>query len=94
MEAKLTFSGGAAALTVNGKATPAVGFSYQGSRGNRKDGDNALAWVQEYGKGRVFYTALGHREEVWKDERFQKHLLGGLRYVLKLEDADATPSEK
>lgn len=64
----------------------------EAGKGKRKDRDNALAWIQEYGKGRVFYTALGHRDEVWKDERFQKHLLGGLRYVLKLEDADATPS--
>ncbi len=62
--------------------------------GKRADRDNAIAWIHEYGKGRVFYTALGHREEVWKDERFQKHMIGGLRYVLGLEDADATPSGK
>jgi uncharacterized protein len=49
---------------------------------NRKDRDFALAWTRPYGEGRVFYTALGHRAEVWKDERFQKHLLGGLRWVL------------
>jgi type 1 glutamine amidotransferase len=60
--------------------------------GKRKDNDNALAWVKEYGKGRVFYTALGHRDQVWKDERFQKHMVGGLRYVMGLEQGDATPS--
>jgi type 1 glutamine amidotransferase len=60
--------------------------------GKRSDRDNALAWTQEFGKGRVFYTALGHRDELWRDERFLKHVRGGLRYVLKLEDADATPS--
>jgi type 1 glutamine amidotransferase len=60
--------------------------------GSRKDNDNALAWTHEYGKGQVFYTALGHRDEVWKDERFQKHLVGGLRYVFGLESADSTPS--
>ena len=49
---------------------------------NRKDRDFALAWTRRHGKGRVFYTALGHRAEVWKDERFRKHLLGGLRWVL------------
>jgi hypothetical protein len=38
--------------------------------------------------------ALGHPPEVWKDERFLKHLLGGLRYVLGLESGDATPSAK
>jgi type 1 glutamine amidotransferase len=66
----------------------------ESATGKRKDKDNALAWIQEYGKGRVFYTALGHRDDVWKDERYQKHLLGGLRYILKLENADATPSGK
>jgi type 1 glutamine amidotransferase len=30
----------------------------------------------------VFYTALGHREEVWQDARFQQHLLGALRWAL------------
>ena len=93
-EVKLTVQGGKPTLVVDGAEKPAVGFSYEGPRGNRKDGDNALAWVQEYGKGRTFYTALGHRPEVWKDERFQKHLLGGLRFILRLEDGETTPSEK
>jgi type 1 glutamine amidotransferase len=49
---------------------------------NRTDRDFALAWTKRYGQGRVFYTALGHRAEVWNDERFQKHLLGGLLWVM------------
>ena len=77
---------------MNGKEEVVKSLHYEGPRGNRKDRDNALAWTQEYGKGRMFYTALGHREEVWKDERFLKHLLGGLRYVMAIESADATPS--
>jgi type 1 glutamine amidotransferase len=60
---------------------------------HRTDNDCAISWTREYGKGRVFYTALGHRNELWKDERFQKHILGGLRYVLGLENADATPGK-
>jgi type 1 glutamine amidotransferase len=60
--------------------------------GKREDKDYAVAWTKEYEKGRVFYTSLGHRAEVWKDERYQKHLLGGLRYVLGIEKADAKPS--
>jgi type 1 glutamine amidotransferase len=48
----------------------------------RTDGDFALAWSANYGKGRMFYTALGHRPEVWRDERFQKHLIGGLRWAV------------
>ena len=40
-----------------------------------------LAWTRTQGKGRVFYTALGHRPEVWKDERFIGHLLAGIRWA-------------
>jgi hypothetical protein len=37
-----------------------------------------LSWVREDGKGRVFYTALGHRPEVWRDERFLRHVAEGV----------------
>src|ERR1051325_5922600 len=50
---------------------------------HRTDKDFANAWVRNYGKGRVFYTALGHPPEVWQDERFQNHLLGGLKWAMK-----------
>jgi hypothetical protein len=46
--------------------------------------DLLMAWRRDYGAGRVFYTALGHRNEVWQDARFQQHLLGGLRWALQL----------
>jgi len=52
---------------------------------HRTDKDFALAWCHNYGKGRAFYTALGHRPEVWKDERFQQHLLGGIRWAMGVE---------
>ncbi|MCS6912573.1 MAG: ThuA domain-containing protein [Myxococcales bacterium] len=47
-------------------------------------GDFPLAWYRFYGQGRVFYTALGHREDVWQDERYRQHLLGALRWALAL----------
>jgi uncharacterized protein len=53
-------------------------------RGKRSDGDYALAWTRPHGTGRVFYTALGHRPEVWADERFRRHLLGGIRWAMGL----------
>jgi type 1 glutamine amidotransferase len=46
--------------------------------------DLPLAWARTYGSGRVFYTALGHRDEVWRDARYQQHLLGGLLWALGL----------
>jgi type 1 glutamine amidotransferase len=51
----------------------------------RTDNDYAIAWTNQYGQGRVFYTALGHREEVWNDPRFQQHVIGGLRYLFGLD---------
>lgn len=42
-----------------------------------------IAYTNKVGKGRVFYTSLGHREDVWTDELFQKHLLGGLAWALE-----------
>ena len=54
---------------------------------HRKDKDFALAWWRDYGKGRVFYTALGHREEVWRDARFQQLILGALSWAMKDKSA-------
>jgi type 1 glutamine amidotransferase len=46
--------------------------------------DLPLAWAKSYGQGRVFYTALGHREDVWQSSLYQQHILGGIRWVLGL----------
>ncbi|MGL4422952.1 MAG: ThuA domain-containing protein, partial [Gemmataceae bacterium] len=62
------------------------------SKGKRPDKDYAVAWVQEYGKGKSFYTSLGHRKEVWKDARFQSHLFSGLKWATNQIPGDATPS--
>ena len=60
---------------------------------NRKDKDFAVAWCKSWGRGRVFYSSLGHREEVWSDERFQKHVLGGARWAAgdDVDDEGYTP---
>lgn len=63
-------------------------------KGKRKDQDYAVSWCQQIEKGRSFYTSLGHRKEVWKDPRFQEHLIGGLKWSMKQADGDATPSAK
>ena len=48
-----------------------------------QSGDLPLAWAKDYGRGRVFYTALGHREDVWQSALYQQHILGGIRWVLR-----------
>ena len=64
------------------------------TKGKRADKDYAIAWCQEVEKGRTFFTSLGHRKEVWKDPRYQEHLLGGLKWAMKQAEGDATPSAK
>ena len=45
--------------------------------------DLPLAWQKNHGLGRVFYTALGHRSEVWEDPRFRTHLLEAIRWAVR-----------
>jgi uncharacterized protein len=45
-------------------------------------------WAHMHGKGRVFYTSLGHREDVWTNKIFQQILLGGISWALGNIDAE------
>ena len=74
---------------------------------DKTPGDFPIAWCKQYGQGRVFYTSLGHREDIWdpawtdpKNGRknspevakaYQQHILGGIKWALGLEPGDATP---
>ena len=72
---------------------------------DKTPGDYPIAWCKEYGQGRVFYTSLGHREDVWdpswKDrknskevaEAYQAHILGGIKWALGLEKGNAKPQK-
>ena len=53
-----------------------------------------VSWVRDYGRGRVFYTNLGHNNETWSDDAFQKHLTEGTAWALGRFDAPskANPS--
>ena len=53
--------------------------------------DMMIAWCKAYGKGRVFYTALGHREDVWAAKAYQEHLLGGIKWGFRLERGSSRP---
>ena len=47
-------------------------------------------WARMHGLGRVFYTSMGHREDVWTNAIFQKIILGGLSWALGRANADIT----
>lgn len=51
-----------------------------------------VAWVKNYGDGRVFYTNLGHNPETWANKAVQASLLQGVKWVLGQVEGNATPN--
>lgn len=73
---------------------------------SKAPGHHAVSWCKQFGQGKVFYTSLGHREDVWNPEEknrknskevaeaYQQHILGGIKWALGLAPGDATPQAK
>jgi type 1 glutamine amidotransferase len=75
----------------------------------KEPGHYPVSWCRDYGKGRVFYTSLGHREDIWDPawtdadgqrknppdvaRAYQEHLLGGIRWALGLAAGDSKPQD-
>lgn len=55
-------------------------------RVHRADHDFAVAWSKMYGKGRVFYSTLGHTKESWDDPDIQKMYFEAIKWVLGLTE--------
>ena len=67
---------------------------------NGAPGHYGVSWCKDYGAGKVFYTSLGHREDIWdtdptiKDRKndaaisraYQQHVLGGIEWALGLKN--------
>jgi len=51
-------------------------------RVHRADHDFAVAWSKMYGKGRVFYSTLGHTKEAWDDPDITKMYFEAIKWVL------------
>jgi len=47
-----------------------------------------IAWARREGKGRVYYNAMGHREDIWMSERFHQILAGAVSWVTGRADAE------
>ncbi len=49
-------------------------------------------WAHMHGEGRVYYTSLGHRHEIWTNPMCQQIIKGGFAWVMRAADADITPN--
>lgn len=56
-------------------------------------GDFPVAWSKDVGRGKMFYTSLGHREDVWTSALYQQHILGGIQWALALEKGSGKPTD-
>ncbi len=49
---------------------------------HRTDADFPVAWIKSYGKGRVFYSGLGHTDASWDDPRLRKMVAEGIKWAI------------
>ena len=51
-----------------------------------------VCWVRNFGKGRVFFTNLGHNKSTWDNPSYHKHLVEGFKWALKITDGPSAPN--
>ncbi len=60
----------------------------------RADNDYAVAWIRNYGRGRVFYSTIAHNPYVFWDAKMLQFYLGAIQFALGDLPAPTTPSAK
>ena len=59
--------------------------SYQGGT---LGGDHPIVWCKRVGKGMMWYTAMGHTDESFREPMFLLHVLGGIELVTGVKTGD------
>ena len=49
-------------------------------------------WARKHGQGRVFYTSMGHREDVWDRKEYQDLVIQGLKWATGQVEANIEPN--
>jgi type 1 glutamine amidotransferase len=60
----------------------------------RADNDYAIAWVRNYGRGRVFYCTIGHHPRDFSNPLILQFYLGAIQFALGDLPAPATPNSR
>lgn len=60
-----------------------ININEQSYEGGKNGSEHPMTWHRNIEGSRVFYTALGHRQELYQDSLYLSHLLGGIEFVLK-----------
>ncbi len=80
-------------LSIDNEKTDAIQGAARG-KPLRADHDYALAWVRNYGRGRVFYCTIAHNPYVFWDTKMLEFYLGAAQFALGDLPAPTLPSGK
>jgi len=72
----------------------ATELDYDNPRVHRQDHDFAVAWSKMYGKGRVFYSTLGHTKEAWDDPDIRKMYFEAIKWTLGMTEGSTASHPK
>ncbi len=74
-----------------GKARVLASLDETTYEGGTMGGDHPVVWCKQIGRGRVWYTALGHTEASFTEPLFVRHLLGGIKVAAGSKPANFNP---
>lgn len=68
--------------SLSNKTSVVISIDESTYRGGENGEHHPISWYHQFEGGRSFYTALGHTKESYTDERFLKHIIGALNWVM------------
>ena len=60
---------------------------------DRDKEQQSMGWCHEYGKGKVFFTSIGHGRQAWENPSFQRLVVRGLYWAVGREPKDPQAPE-
>jgi len=75
-----------------GKARVLATLDESTYKGGTMGADHPIAWCRRVGRGRMWYTALGHTQSSFSEPLFLQHLLGGIQLAAGVVPAKLDPN--
>jgi type 1 glutamine amidotransferase len=80
--------------TPRGKARVLATVDESSYKGGTVGPDHPISWCRAVGKGIMWYTAMGHTKESFREPLFLQHILGGIELAAGVRHADLTPNAR
>ncbi len=69
-------------FTINGESiNPSGNILFVKDKNYGMGKDHPVAWCKQIGKGKTFYTSIGHNHEAWKNENFVKLVENAIKWT-------------